>query len=151
MSKICCPHFQFFWSTPHENKSLLKLQNADGIEPIKGIKFLENRILGKESKPGGTDIYQLPYFSVNTGSFSKAYILSDLPIAYSAVINQLIAGHSSLNLHLFKAKRRLDPCCHHCLGKETPTDLFNFCPAYKTARQTRRKSNLAGITRTRSS
>ncbi|KNZ56376.1 hypothetical protein VP01_2417g2 [Puccinia sorghi] len=62
---------------------------------------------------------------------SRHQRILDLPIAYSAVMNQLISGHSSLNFHLFKAKRRLDPLLDkHCAN-----------------RQTRRKSNLAGITR----
>ncbi|KNZ47365.1 hypothetical protein VP01_645g1 [Puccinia sorghi] len=65
--------------------------------------------------------------------------ISNLPIAFTAVINQVSSGHSSLNLHLFKAKRRLDPCCPHCHGKESTKHLFNFCPAYKVARQTLRQ------------
>ncbi|KNZ62319.1 uncharacterized protein VP01_1285g1 [Puccinia sorghi] len=53
------PHFQCCWSSPPYNKTLLKLtQNADGIDPMKGISFLENGTLGKESEPGGND-YQL--------------------------------------------------------------------------------------------
>ncbi|KNZ47186.1 hypothetical protein VP01_661g1 [Puccinia sorghi] len=59
--------------------------------------------------------------------------------AFSAVINQLASGHSSLHFHLFKAKRRLDPCCPHCAGKETSTHLFNFCPKYKDSRQSLRR------------
>ncbi|KNZ50368.1 hypothetical protein VP01_4461g1 [Puccinia sorghi] len=73
--------------------------------------------------------------------------ISDLPIASTAVINQLASSYLALQHHLFKAKihhlfkakRRLDPCCPHCPGIETPTHLFNFCPTYKDARQSLRK------------
>jgi hypothetical protein len=61
--------------------------------------------------------------------------LSDLPISYSALINQLTAGHSPLHQHLFRAKQRLDPICLFCPGKETTRHLFDFCPQYKNARR----------------
>ncbi|KNZ60559.1 uncharacterized protein VP01_1536g2 [Puccinia sorghi] len=63
--------------------------------------------------------------------------ISDLPI-YTAVINQMTSGHSPLNLHLFKAKRRLDLGCPHVPGKRNPS----------SARQPRRRSNSVGITHT---
>ncbi|KNZ46801.1 hypothetical protein VP01_6946g1 [Puccinia sorghi] len=45
--------FQCWRPTPHDNRELLKLtQNANGIEPIKGLKRLENDafFFSKESK-----------------------------------------------------------------------------------------------------
>ncbi|KNZ56305.1 uncharacterized protein VP01_2438g3 [Puccinia sorghi] len=40
-------------------------------------------------------------------------LISDLPIAFAAIINQLASAHSPLNDHLFKAKGRLDLCFPH--------------------------------------
>jgi ribonuclease HI len=61
--------------------------------------------------------------------------LSGLTILYSALINQLSSGHSPLHQHLFKAKRRLDPTCPFCPGRETTRHLFDFCAQYKGARR----------------
>ncbi|KNZ55627.1 hypothetical protein VP01_2628g1 [Puccinia sorghi] len=65
--------------------------------------------------------------------------ISDLPIGFSALINQLASHHSPLHHPLFKAKRRLDPCCPHCPGREISTHLLNFL-AYKAARQQHSKA-----------
>lgn len=61
--------------------------------------------------------------------------ISDLPIDVTALINQLASNHSPLHHHLFKAKRRLDPLCPHCSGRETSSHLMNFCHKYKAARR----------------
>ncbi|KNZ49167.1 hypothetical protein VP01_516g2 [Puccinia sorghi] len=53
--------------------------------------------------------------------------ISDLPITTSAIISQLASGHSPLNLHLFREKRRLDPCCPHCPGKGTLAQIPSLC------------------------
>jgi ribonuclease HI len=62
--------------------------------------------------------------------------ISDLPIAYGSLINQLASEHSPLYHNLFKSKRRLDPSCPFCSGKETTRHLCDFCPQYQTARRT---------------
>ncbi|PLW26243.1 hypothetical protein PCASD_22664 [Puccinia coronata f. sp. avenae] len=62
--------------------------------------------------------------------------ISDLPIADGSLINQLASEHSPLHHNLFKSKRRLDPSCPFCSGKETTRHLFDFCPQYRTARRT---------------
>jgi ribonuclease HI len=62
--------------------------------------------------------------------------LSDLHISYSALINQLASGHSPRHHYLFNSKRRLDPICPSCPGKETTRHLFDFCPQHRAARRT---------------
>ncbi|PLW24628.1 hypothetical protein PCASD_06198 [Puccinia coronata f. sp. avenae] len=62
--------------------------------------------------------------------------ISDLPIAYGSLINQLASEHSPLHHNLFKSKQRLDPSCPFCAGKETTRHLFDFCPQYRNARRT---------------
>jgi ribonuclease HI len=61
--------------------------------------------------------------------------ISNQPVACSALINQLIAGHSPLHHHLYREKRRRDPTCPFCPGKETTRHLLDFCPQYRNARR----------------
>ncbi|PLW22952.1 hypothetical protein PCASD_03569 [Puccinia coronata f. sp. avenae] len=61
--------------------------------------------------------------------------ISPLPIVYGALINQLASGHSPLHHHLFKSKRRLDPTCPFCPGRDTTLHFFDFCPKHRVARQ----------------
>ncbi|WAQ91489.1 hypothetical protein PtA15_14A373 [Puccinia triticina] len=61
--------------------------------------------------------------------------ISDLPILQSALINQLRSGHAPLNAYLFKVKRRLDPICPFCEGRETTNHFLDLCPAYRKPRR----------------
>jgi ribonuclease HI len=71
-----------------------------------------------------------------TNKKTLAQRASPLHISYSALINQLTAEHSPLHHYLFKSKRRLDPICPFCPGKETTHHLFDFCAKYRTAQRT---------------
>lgn len=64
---------------------------------------------------------------------------SDLPIGYSALINQIDSGHCALKKHLFRICRAFNPLCPNCGAKETVFHLMNFCPKVKSQRAILRK------------
>jgi hypothetical protein len=119
----------FVWCPGHQGIQGNKTADRMAREAAKRNPTPDRTMMANITKLSGTIVAKLHHTSKKT----RKQRMSDLPISYAALINQLASGHSPLHHNLFKSKRHLDPICPFCPGKETTRHLFDFCPQYLCA------------------
>jgi hypothetical protein len=122
----------FVWCPGHQGIQGNKTADRMAREAAKRNPTPDRTMMANITKLSGTIVAKLHHTSKKT----RKQRMSDLPISYAALINQLASGHSPLHHNLFKSKRHLDPICPFCPGKETTRHLFDFCPQYLCAWRT---------------